>query len=144
MSAPGGDAGARPDNAERASVMPFVAAAVIVVMVLVLWVDLLWRDRLMSTIGTSGYSSTAGLVISAVALPIIIGLLLRATWAWWAGLIVAAWQLISHLLYLIVTLASGETVGLAGWIIAALLALFLILLLLPATRDACIKRDSGS
>jgi len=144
VSVPPADDGARAHGASRARVMPFVAAAVIAVMALVLWVDVLWRDRLMSTIGTSGYSTTAGLVISAVALPIIIGLLLRATWAWWAGLIAAAWQLISHLLYLIVTLASGEPVGLAGWLIVALLALFLILLLLPATREACFKRDTGS
>ena len=118
-----------------------MAVAVVVTMVLVLWADILLRERLIGSIGTSGYSATAGVVISAVALPIVIGLLLGAAWAWWAGLIAAAWQLISHLLYLIVTLASGETVGLPGWIIAALLGLFLVLLLLPATRDACIKRE---
>ena len=121
-----------------------MAVAVVVTMVVVLWADILLRERLIGSIGTSGYSTTAGVVISAVALPIVIGLLLGAAWAWWAGLIAAAWQLISHLLYLIVTLASGETVGLLGWIIAALLGLFLVLLLLPATRDACIKREVAS
>jgi hypothetical protein len=36
---------------------------------------------------------------------------------------------------------SGATVGGAGWLIAVLLAVFLVVLLLPATRNACTKRE---
>ena len=38
------------------------------------------------------------------------------------------------------TTASGDTVGAAGWLIAVLLAIFLIVLLLPATRNACLRQ----
>ena len=115
-----------------------------VTMVLLLWFDLLFRDGLSDTLGSSGYSSTAGLVISGVALPIVLGLWLQRGWAWWAGLIASAWQLMSHLLYIVVKLASGETVAPAGWLIAALLAGFLAVLLLPATRNGCLARGSGA
>jgi predicted Na+-dependent transporter len=113
-------------------------------MALLLWADVLLRNRLVDIIGSSGYSATAGLVISAVALPIVVGLWLRAGWAWWAGLIAAAWQLVSHLLYLIVTTASGGSVGAVGWLIALVLAALLVVLLLPATRGACLQRDGAT
>jgi hypothetical protein len=115
-----------------------VAALIVLAMALVLWADVLFRERLGDVIGSSGYNTTAGLVISAVALPVAVGLWLRAGWAWWAGLIAAAWQLVSHLLQLIVMTLSGATVGGAGWLIAVLLAVFLVVLLLPATRNACL------
>jgi hypothetical protein len=122
------------------SMLPRVAAAIVLAMAVVLWLDVLFRARLVDVIGSSGYSTTAGLVISAVTLPVAAGLWLRLGWAWWAGLIAAAWQLISHLLYIVVTTASGETVGAVGWLIAVLLAIFLIVLLLPATRNACLRQ----
>lgn len=123
------------------SVLPRVAALIVLAMALVLWADVLFREGLGDIIGSSGYNTTAGLVISAVALPVAVGLWLRAGWAWWAGLIAAAWQLVSHLLQLIVMTVSGATVGGAGWLIAVLLAVFLVVLLLPATRNACTKRE---
>ena len=132
----------RPDGRAVPSVLPRVAAAIFLSMALVLWVDVLFRARLVGAIGSSGYSSTAGLVISAVTLPVAVGLWLRRGWAWWAGLIAAAWQLISHLLYIVVTTASGETVGAVGWLIPVLLVAFLTVLLLPATRRACLRQAS--
>ena len=136
-------ADARPVGQAAPSVQPRVAAAVLLAMALVLWVDVLFRARLIDAIGSSGYSTTAGLVISAVAFPIAAGLWFRLTWAWWAGLIAAAWQLISHLLYIVVATASGDTVGALGWLIAVLLVVFLVVLLLPTTRNTCLRRPAG-
>ncbi len=48
------------------SSLPRVAAAIVLAMALVLWADVLFRTRLVGVIGSSGYSTTAGLVISAV------------------------------------------------------------------------------
>jgi hypothetical protein len=126
------------------SVLPRVAALILLGMAVVLWADVLLRNRLVDVIGSSGYSATAGLVISTVALPIVVGLWMRAGWAWWAGLIAAAWQLVSHLLYLIVTTASDDSVGAAGWLIAVVLVVLLIVLLLPATRGACIQHEGAT
>jgi hypothetical protein len=133
----------RPGGQAATSQLPRVAAAVFVAIAVVLWVDVLFRARLVDAIGSSGYSTTAGLVISAVAIPIAAGLWLRLLWAWWAGLIGAALQLLSHLLYIVVTTATGETVGAVGWLIAVLLVVFLIVLLLPATRNACFRPRAG-
>jgi hypothetical protein len=131
----------QPDGRTVSSALPRTAAAIFVAMALVLWVDVLFRSRLVGAIGSSGYSSTAGVVISAVTLPVAVGLWLRRGWAWWAGLIAAAWQLISHLLYIVVTTASGETVGAVGWLIPVLLIAFLTVLLIPATRRACAQQS---
>ncbi len=54
--------------------LPRVAALIVLAMALVLWVDVLFRARLVGVIGSSGYSTTAGLVISAVTLPVAVGL----------------------------------------------------------------------
>ena len=137
--------GARsPGSVGRAapSALPRVGAVILVAMALVVWLDVVFRSRLAGVIGSSGYSATAGVVISAVALPIAMGLWLRSRWAWWAALIAAAWQLTSHLLYIVVTTASGDTVGAAGWLIGALLVLFLVVQLLPANRETCLRRES--
>jgi hypothetical protein len=137
------NAGAHPLGApERTAppLLPRLAALVVLLMAAVLWVDVLFRERLLDLIGSSGYSTTAGVVISAVAVPVAAGLWLRAAWAWWTGLVAAVWQLLSHLLYIVVATASGGTVGALGWLIALLLVVFLIVLLLPATRDACLQR----
>jgi len=139
-------AGAQPLQAggqPAPSLLPRAAALVLLVMAVVLWVDVLFRARLIDAIGSSGYSTTAGVVISAVTLPVAAGLWFRVGWAWWAGLIAAVWQLLSHLLYIVVTTTSGEAVGAVGWLIALLLAVFLIVLLLPATREACLRRAAG-
>lgn len=139
-------AGAEPLAAQARTasrVPPRVAALVILVMAVLVWVDVVFRERLIDAIGSSGYSTTAGVVISAFALPVAIGLWLCATWAWWAGLVAGIWQLLSHLLYIVVATASGDTIGAVGWLIALLLAMFLVVLLLPATRDACLKRQAG-
>jgi hypothetical protein len=124
-------------------VLPRAAALIVLAMAAVLWADVLFRDRLAEIIGSTGYSATAGLVISAVALPVAVGLWLRAGWAWWAGLIAAAWQLVSHLLQLIVMTVSGDEVGGAAWLIAVLLAGFLVVLLLPATRNTCLRHETA-
>jgi len=129
----------RLDGGAAPSALSWIAAAIILGMAVLLWADVLFRSRLVGTIGSSGYSTTAGLVISAVTLPVALGLWLRRPWAWWAGLIAAAWQLISHLLYIVVTTASGEKVGLVGWLIPVLLIAFLTVLLLPATRRTCLQ-----
>jgi hypothetical protein len=124
-------------------VLPRAAALIVLGMVAALWADVLFRDRLAEILGSTGYSATAGLVISAVALPVAVGLWLRAGWAWWAGLIAAAWQLVSHLLQLIVMTVSGDEVGGAAWLIAVLLAGFLVVLLLPATRNTCLRHETA-
>jgi hypothetical protein len=124
-------------------VLPRAAALIVLGMVAALWADVLFRDRLAEIIGSTGYSATAGLVISAVALPVAVGLWLRAGWAWWAGLIAAAWQLVSHLLQLIVMTVSGDKVGGGAWLIAVLLAGFLVVLLLPATRNTCLRHETA-
>jgi hypothetical protein len=124
-------------------VLPRAAALIVLGMVAALWADVLFRDRLAEIIGSTGYSATAGLVISAVALPVAVGLWLRAGWAWWAGLIAVAWQLVSHLLQLIVMTVSGDEVGGAAWLIAVLLAGFLVVLLLPATRNTCLRHETA-
>jgi len=135
------NAGAHPQGAHGSTaprLLPRAAALVLLLMAAALWVDVLFRERLIDVIGSSGYSTTAGVVISAVALPVAIGLWLRAVWAWWAGLVAGAWQLLSHLLYIVVATASGDTVGAVGWLIALLLVVFLVVLLLPATRRVCL------
>jgi len=132
-----------PASVPRPSVLPRAAALIVLGMVAALWADVLFRDRLAEIIGSTGYSATAGLVISAVALPVAVGLWLRAGWAWWAGLIAAAWQLVSHLLQLIVMTVSGDEVGGAAWLIAVLLAGFLVVLLLPATRNTCLRHETA-
>ena len=108
----------RSDARAVPSVLPRVAAAIFLSMALVLWVDVLFRARLAGAIGSSGYSSTAGLVVSAITLPVAVGLWFRRGWAWWAGLIAAA------------------------WLIPVLLVAFLTVLLLPATRRACLRQAS--
>lgn len=129
------------DGQAAPSWLPRAAAVILLAMALFLWADVLFHNRLADVIGSSGYSTTAGLVVSAVVLPVVVGLWVRAGWAWWGGLIAAAWQFVSHLLYLIVMTASGDRVGAAGWLIAVLLAVFLVVLLLPATRNACRVRE---
>jgi hypothetical protein len=112
-------------------------------MALVLWVDVLFRARLVDTLGSSVYSTTAGLVISAVTLPVAAGLWLRLAWAWWVGLIAAAALLVSYLLQAIVVTVTGGTLGAADWLISMLLVVFLIVLLLPTTRNTCLRRPAG-
>lgn len=133
-----------PPASRRSAAMPRVAALIALTMLMVLWGDVLLGERISNTVGSSGYSGTAAIVIGALALPIALGLWLRQGWGWWVGLVAGIWQLISHLLYLIVQLASGEQVGLIGWLIALLLAVFLVVLLLPATRNSCLGRRTGS
>jgi hypothetical protein len=124
-------------------VLPRVAAVVVLAMALVLWVDVLFRARLVDTLGSSVYSTTAGLVISAVTLPVAAGLWLRLAWAWWVGLIAAAALLVSYLLQAIVVTVTGGTLGAADWLISMLLVVFLIVLLLPTTRNTCLRRPAG-
>lgn len=132
-----------PHGSTAPSPLPRLAALVILLMAALLWMDVLFRERLIDLIGSSGYSTTAGVVIGAVALPVAVGLWLRAAWAWWAGLVAAVWQLLSLLLYVVVATASGAAVGAVGWLIALLLGAFLAVLLLPATRDACLRSQAG-
>ena len=102
-----GTAPLHPGGQAAPSRLPRVAAAIVLAMALTLWADVFFRTRLAGVIGSSGYSTIAGLVISAVTLPVAAGVWFRLGWAWWAGLIAAAWQLISHLLYIVVTSATG-------------------------------------
>ena len=116
---------------------PRVAAAVAFVFVLVTWVGV-W----LSSAGNSAVSSMQppfGLGVTAVALPIAVGLWLRKQWAYWLGLIAGGWQFISHALFLVVGTATGRQLGVLDWIFELVLGAFLAALLLPATRRGCMS-----
>jgi hypothetical protein len=119
----------RPDSGPR------LAATIAFVFALVTWLGV-W----LSTTGAGAVSSmqpTFALGVTAVAVPIAVGLWLRRPWSYWAGLIAGGWQFLSHLLFLVVGLAAGRKLGPLDWVFELVLGAFLIVLLLPATRRAC-------
>jgi hypothetical protein len=114
---------------------PRVAAAVVLVFALVTWTGV-W----FSSAGNGAVSSMQppfALAVTGVALPIMIGLWLRKQWAYWLGLIAAGWQFVSHALFLVVSMATQRPLGVLDWSFEMVLAVFLVVLLLPATRRGC-------
>lgn len=130
----GGSAAAKP-------ALPRVAAALVVAFVLLVWGGIWLRQGMPSAAGAlgQGVGSTGAAFITPIALVAAGGLWLRAAWAWWFSLIVAGYQMMSYLLFLIVVLASGGAVGLLTWSTGLPLLALLVVLLLPGTRRACTK-----
>jgi hypothetical protein len=119
-----------------------VAAAVASLFALVIWAGV-W----LSSAGNSAVSSMQpvfALAVTAVTLPIIIGLWLRKQWAYWLGLIAGGWQFVSHALFLVVSTAAQRRLGALDWLFEMVLAGFLVILLLPATRRGCMPPPNPS
>jgi hypothetical protein len=128
--------------AADSSALPRVAAGVVLLLVLVTWAGV-WLATTGSGAGSSMRAPFA-LAVTAIALPIAAGLWLRRPWSYWVGLIAGSWQLISHVLFLIVGLAAGRALGLGDWLFGLLLAVFVTVLLIPATRRGCMPRPAES
>jgi hypothetical protein len=120
---------------------PRLAAAIAFAFALVTWIGV-W----LSSTGSRAVSSMQppfALSVTAVAVPIAIGLWLRRPWSYWLGLIAGGWQFVSHMLFLVVGLAAGRKLGLLDWLFEFVLGAFLVVLLLPATRRACMPPASA-
>ncbi len=129
------DAGAR-------SNLPRWAALLILVLVVVVWGGMLLRQSLPNgqTLLGQAMGSTGAAFLTPLALVAAVGLWLRTAWGWWASVIVFGWQGVSYALFLMVVVASGDVTGILTWLTGALLAGVLVLVLLPATRHACLRR----
>ena len=120
--------------------LPRVAALLVVAFVGVVWGGVLLKQRfpqIQNALG-QGLGSTGLAFIAPVALVAAIGLWLRKPWGWWFSLIVASWQAVSYLLFLIVVLASGDETGPLTWATGLVLVAALVVILLPGTRRACL------
>lgn len=114
---------------------PRIAAAVAF-----LFAGVTWLGVWLSLTGSGAVSSMQpafALGVTGLAVPIAIGLWLRKAWSYWLGLIAGGWQLISHSLFLVVGLAAERKLGPLDWLFELVLGAFLVVLLLPATRRAC-------
>jgi hypothetical protein len=120
---------------------PRVAAAIAFVFALVTWLGV-WLSLTGSGVVSSMQPAFA-LGVTAIALPIAIGLWLRQAWSYWLGLIAGGWQFLSHLLFLVVGLAAERKLGPLDWIFELVLGAFLVVLLVPATRRACMPPTSA-
>jgi hypothetical protein len=114
---------------------PRLAAAIAFLFAAVTWLGV-WLS-LSGSAAVSSMQPAFALGVSGVALPIAVGLWLRKAWSYWLGLIAGGWQFISHLLFLVVGLAAARKLGPLDWLFALVLGAFLVVLLLPATRRAC-------
>jgi uncharacterized membrane protein len=114
---------------------PRVAAVVALAFALVIWAGV-WLSSAENS-AVSSMQPAFALAVTAVALPIVIGLWLRKQWAYWLGLVAGGWQFISHALFLVVSMAAERRLGVLDWLFELVLAAFLVVLLLPATRRGC-------
>ena len=124
--------------------LPRVAALLVVAFVGVVWGGVLLKQRfpqIQNALG-QGLGSTGLAFIAPVALVAAIGLWLRKPWGWWFSLIVASWQAVSYLLFLIVVLASGDETGPLTWATGLVLVAALVVILLPSTRRACLQASN--
>jgi hypothetical protein len=124
--------------------LPRVAALLVVAFVGVVWGGVLLKQRfpqIQNALG-QGLGSTGLAFIAPVALVAAIGLWLRKPWGWWFSLIVASWQAVSYLLFLIVVLASGDETGPLTWATGLVLVAALVVILLPGTRRACLQASN--
>jgi hypothetical protein len=120
---------------------PRLAAAIAFVFALITWIGV-WLS-LTGSAAVSSMQPPFALGVTAVAVPIAVGLWLRKPWSYWLGLIAGGWQFISHLLFLVVGLAAERKLGPLDWLFELVLGAFLIALLLPATRRACMPRPAA-
>jgi hypothetical protein len=88
--------------------------------------------------GTLRYSLMLPSTLGAIFIGSLLacGLWRGFAWAWWLGLVATAIQLIRFGSWFIARLSSGSA-PVASWIIAILLAAFLCVLLIKATRQRC-------
>jgi hypothetical protein len=111
------------------------------VLMVLLFVVATWLGVLLADVGGGGAGSSIkapfALLITGIALVLAVGLWLRRSWAYWAAIVAGSWQLLSHLLFIVVGLAAGRRLGLMDWVFALLLAVFMAVLLIPATRRGC-------
>jgi hypothetical protein len=124
--------------------LPRVAAVLVLAFVGVVWAGVFLKQRfpqIQNALG-QGLGSTGLAFIAPVALGAAIGLWLRKPWGWWFSLIVAGWQAVSYLLFLIVVLASGDETGPLTWTTALVLVVLLVVILLPGTRRACLEHST--
>jgi len=122
--------------------LPRWVALLILVLVVVVWGGMLLRQSLPNgqTLLGQAMGSTGAAFLTPLALAAAVGLWLRTAWGWWASVIVFGWQGVSYALFLMVVVASGDVTGVLTWLTGALLAGVLVLVLLPATRQACLRR----
>lgn len=119
--------------------LPRLAALLAVALVALAWGGIWLRDAAPSVgpmLGP-GIGVTGALFLTPLALVAAIALWLHQHWGWWFGLIVAAYQAISYILFVMVVLASGEAAGILTWLTGLPLLALPIVLLLPGTRRAC-------
>jgi uncharacterized membrane protein (DUF2068 family) len=125
--------------------MPRLAALLVVTFVGVVWAGILLKQRfphLQNAFG-QGIGTTGLAFIAPIALVAAVGLWLRKPWGWWFALIVAGWQAVSYVLFLMVVLASGDATGPLTWATGLALSALLVVMLLPGTRRACgVGRDA--
>jgi hypothetical protein len=129
-----------PAAARGQPVLPRVAAALAVAFVALVW-GAIWLRSAAPSSGPmlgQGIGPTGAMFITPIALAAAVGLWLRTSWGWWFSVIVAGYQAISYILFLIVVLASGDATGILTWLTGLLLLALLVVLLLPGTRRACI------
>jgi hypothetical protein len=126
----------------RSSSMPRVAALLVLAFVAIVWGGVWLKERFPSLQVALGQAmgSTGATFVAPIALVAAIGLWLRKPWGWWFSLIVIGWQAVSYFLFLVVVLASGDTTGPLTWATALIIVALLVVILLPATRRACMRR----
>lgn len=119
--------------------LPRVAAMLALLFVALVWGGILLREVVPSTgpLLGQGIGTTGAAFLTPIALVVVVGLWLRATWGWWFSLIVTGYQAVSYALFMIVVLASGDATGALTWLTGLWLLAILIVLLLPGTRRAC-------
>lgn len=125
---------------------PRIAALLVLVLLGVLWSGIWLRQNLPNgqILFGQGIDTTGAMFLTPVALAAAIGLWLRTTWGWWLSLIAVSWEFIAYMLFLVVTLATGDRTGLLTWSTAAVLLALLVTLLLPAVRNVCLHRQPAT
>ncbi len=132
--------------ASARSSLPRWAALLVLVLLAAIWGGMLLRESLPSGHTRLGQAigSTGAAFLTPLALVSAIGLWFRTAWGWWVSVIVFGWQGVSYVLFLMVVIASGDVTGPLTWLTGALLLGVLGVLLLPPTRNACLKRRAAT
>ncbi len=122
--------------------MPRLAAVLALVLIGVVWLGIYMRRNLpnMEAFLGQGIGPTGATFITPLALFACIGLWLRKSWGWWFSLVAIAALFMSFVLFLMVTLATGDLTGVLTWTTALVQLALLVVLLLPGTRDACLVK----
>jgi hypothetical protein len=130
------------DTVTSRSNLPRWVALLALALIALIWGGMYLRDNLPNGQSVMGHamSGTGAAFLTPLAIVCAIGLWLRSAWGWWASLIAFGWTTISYLLTLMVVIASGDKAGLLTWSIGLLLVALVVAVLLPATRNACLKR----